>query len=207
MKSTEKILHLLKSQGSMTARSLADELDMTTMGVRQHLLSLEQSQDVEFEDRKAPRGRPTRYWSLTNQSNEHFEDRHSELTLQLIDSVKNLFGDDGLDKLITAREEKMYQSYLTSLPKSLSLNQRLNILAEIRSKEGYMAAIHQKKDEYWLTENHCPICAAAKRCQNFCRSELKLFQSLFDEQADVSREEHIIEGARRCAYRFNPKSE
>lgn len=54
----------------------------------------------------------------------------------------------------------------------------------------------------FLLENHCPICAAATKCLNFCRSELQLFQQLFADIAVVSREEHIIEGARRCAYKI-----
>jgi predicted ArsR family transcriptional regulator len=29
--------------------------------------------------------------------------------------------------------------------------------------------------EYFLIENHCPICAAATECQGFCRAELSNF--------------------------------
>ena len=58
---------------------------------------------------------------------------------------------------------------------------------------------------YWLLENHCPICAAASSCLNFCRSELNLFQTILADVATVSREEHIIEGARRCAYKVTVK--
>jgi len=60
------------------------------------------------------------------------------------------------------------------------------------------------EEGYWFIENHCPICAAARRCQNFCRSELQLFQSLFAEQASVTREDYILDGARRCSYRITP---
>jgi predicted ArsR family transcriptional regulator len=56
----------------------------------------------------------------------------------------------------------------------------------------------------WLIENHCPICIAARACQNLCRSELAIFQSVLGADAVVERTEHLLAGARRCAYRIRP---
>ena len=204
MKTHQRIIELLKTRGPLTAKALAQELNVTTMGVRQHMLALEESGDVVFQDEKAPRGRPTRYWTLTQQTNSHFADRHEELTVQLIDSVIAVFGDDGLDKLITNREESSMRSYRLALADRLGVKEKLEKLAEIRCDEGYMATVEQEGDIFWLLENHCPICAAATKCTNFCRSELQLFQSLLSQVAVISREEHIIEGARRCAYKVIP---
>lgn len=53
-----------------------------------------------------------------------------------------------------------------------------------------------------LVENHCPICAAATACAGFCRSELETFRAVLS--AEVERSEHILAGARRCAYRITP---
>lgn len=204
MKTHQRIIELLKTQGPLTAKALAQELSVTTMGVRQHMLALEASGEVVFQDEKAPRGRPTRYWSLTQKTNSHFADRHEELTVQLIDSVIAVFGDDGLDKLITNREESSMRSYRLALADRYGVEEKLQKLAEIRCDEGYMATVEQENDFYWLLENHCPICAAATKCTNFCRSELQLFESLLSDVATISREEHIVAGARRCAYKVIP---
>ncbi|MCJ8349037.1 metalloregulator ArsR/SmtB family transcription factor [Moritella sp.] len=201
-KTSEKILSLLKFEGALTAKILASELGLTTMGVRQHLQALEDDGDIRFEDKKAVRGRPTRYWSLTTQSNSHFSDRHEELTVQLIDSVKVIFGDEGLEQLIAHREQASFLLYSDRLASKPDLLGKLEALAELRSEEGYMATVVvDDKAVYWLMENHCPICAAASKCLNFCRSELNLFQTLLAPYATVEREEHIVEGARRCAYK------
>ncbi|TQV89467.1 helix-turn-helix transcriptional regulator [Aliikangiella coralliicola] len=204
MKTSDKIIQLLKKQGALTAKTLAGELDLTTMGVRQHMLALEQSGEVIFEDKKAPRGRPTRYWSLTEKSNVHFADGHEGLTLQLIDSVKTVFGDSGLEQLIEHRERESQKLYFEAMKDKKDLLSKLEVLAVLRSEEGYMATVIQEADFYWLIEDHCPICAAASHCLNFCRSELSLFQALLEDVASVSREEHIVEGARRCAYKVSP---
>ncbi|NQZ92365.1 MAG: transcriptional regulator [Moritella sp.] len=212
-KTSDKILSLLKVEGALTAKVLASELGLTTMGVRQHLQALEDDGDISFEDKKAVRGRPTRYWSLTVQSNSHFSDRHEELTVQLIDSVKVIFGDEGLEQLIAHREQASLALYSDRLASKPDLLGKLEALAELRSEEGYMATVVvgdniivdgdtvENKTVYWLMENHCPICAAASKCLNFCRSELNLFQTLLTPYATVEREEHIVEGARRCAYK------
>ncbi|MDR8524935.1 helix-turn-helix transcriptional regulator [Shewanella fidelis] len=204
MKTSDKILQMLKTRGALTAKVIATELGLTTMAVRQHLQSLEESRDLVYEDRKATRGRPTRYWALTPKSNSHFSDRHEELTVQLIDSVKTIFGDGALEQLITHREQATYTLYSQALSNVDGLQAKLNILAKLRTEEGYMATIEQHQELYFLLENHCPICAAATSCLSFCRSELQLFQSLFTAEANITREEHIIEGARRCAYKIVP---
>ena len=79
-------------------------------------------------------------------------------------------------------------------------------LAAARSAEGYMARVERGEDgSLFLIEDHCPICAAASSCQGLCRSELDIFRTLFGELAEVSREEHLMAGGRRCTYRVTPK--
>ncbi|MFL9591889.1 helix-turn-helix transcriptional regulator [Aeromonas schubertii] len=203
MKSTERILALLKQQGPMTAAALAAQLEMTSMGARQHLQALEADGMLSFEDRSEGRGRPARYWRLTEQAQPHFGDRHEELTLALIDSVRVIFGEQGMEALIAHREATSEAHYRAALAGATTLAERLARLAEERSREGYMAEVMQEGETWWLLENHCPICAAASHCQNFCRSELALFRSLLGEGVTVVREEHILAGARRCAYRID----
>lgn len=205
MKTTDKIVDILKLNGAQTAQSLAAELGLTSMGVRQHLQALEAEGLVRTEDRAEGRGRPARYWTLTEQSRSLFADRHDELSLQLITSVRQVFGDEGLDKLISHREQQSLESYSSQMAAAASLADKLECLAEIRSREGYMAQIEADNTGFWLLENHCPICAAATSCQNFCRSELALFQQLLGPEVEVSRCEHILDGSRRCAYRIEAK--
>ncbi|MOA53348.1 hypothetical protein D3C78_1767980 [compost metagenome] len=82
--------------------------------------------------------------------------------------------------------------------------QRLEQLAAIRSAEGYMARVESDGKDWMLIEDHCPICVAARTCQGFCRSELQLFQDIVGPEAQVSREQHLLSGATRCAYRIVP---
>ncbi|MGL4859264.1 MAG: helix-turn-helix transcriptional regulator, partial [Enterobacteriaceae bacterium] len=86
-----------------------------------------------------------------------------------------------------------------------TLEQKLSALADLRQKDGYMAELLTTDEGQWmLVENHCPINAAAHTCNTLCHSELKLFYRLFGSRYHIERSEHIIAGARRCAYIVTP---
>jgi predicted ArsR family transcriptional regulator len=176
------------------------------MAVRQHLQSAEAEGLVAFVDERRKVGRPARIWSLTSKATKRFPDSHSDLTVDLLEAVKVTFGEEGLDRLITERSKKQRASYRERMPASGSpLEDRIEALASIRAGEGYMAEWNREDDgSYTLSENHCPICAAAALCQGFCRDELSMFRELLGEDVTVSRGDHILAGARRCAYRIEP---
>lgn len=203
MSSAEQMLYLLKTRGAQTAQTLADALDLTPMGARKHLLALEAKGLLQSEERVEGVGRPGRYWMLTDAGHARFPDRHSDLTLQLIEQVRSLFGEAGLDQLIAAREQQARQHYQAALAGQADLASKVTTLARLRSEEGYMAEAQRDDDGQWLLlENHCPICAAAQTCQGFCRAELTLFQHSLGPTIKVERSEHLLAGARRCAYRI-----
>lgn len=201
--STDKILFLLKSHGPQSAAALGEQLQMTSMGARQHLIALESDGWVGFSDEARGRGRPVRLWHLTEQAWQRFPDTHSELTLQLIDNIQQLFGEVGMERLIQQREQQQLGRYQAQLTQP-ALADRLATLKEQRTREGYMADMRQEEDGSWLLwESHCPICAAARAYRGFCRSELEMFRQLL-APARVEREQYLLDGDHRCLYRITP---
>lgn len=199
--STDKILFLLKSHGPQSAAELGEQLQMTSMGARQHLMTLEADGWVSFNDEARGRGRPVRLWHLTELAWQRFPDSHSELTLQLIDNIQQLFGEVGMERLIAQREQQQLARYQAELTQP-ALADRLAALTAQRTREGYMADFRQEEDGSWLLwESHCPICAAARACRGFCRSELEMFRRLL-APAGVEREQYLLEGDHRCLYRI-----
>src|SRR5687768_5182988 len=102
--SEQRLLLLLKSQGELTAGELGARLGMTAMGARQHLLKLERRSLVLSADRREARGRPKKYWRLTAMGHGRFPDRHAVLTLELLRSIRAVFGAAGVERLIRHRE-------------------------------------------------------------------------------------------------------
>ncbi|SHI16077.1 helix-turn-helix transcriptional regulator [Ferrimonas marina] len=201
----QKILFLLKQKGPTPLQPIADALSMTTMGARGHLKRLEQDTLVAFEDRSQGPGRPARHWFLTEAGHQRFGDRHPDLTLQLLDSLEATLGTEGMSALLLHRQAQQQQQYQTELGQ-LEGEERLQALATLRHQEGYMARLEPQGEGWLLIEDHCPICAAAKRCQGFCQGELELFRLLLAPQWQVDRTEHLLSEGQRCCYSIKPSS-
>jgi predicted ArsR family transcriptional regulator len=200
----EGVLYQLKTRGPQAAAQIARRLSVTPMAVRQHLYRLKVEGLVDFSDERRKVGRPARVWRLTGAAAGRFPDSHGDLTVEIISAVRAAFGEAGMDKLLaerTRRQKDEYRARLRSAGSSIA--KRAQALAEIRREQGYMAECTRMADgSMLLVENHCPICAAAASCQGLCREELSLFRTVLGEKARVERTDHILAGARRCAYRI-----
>ena len=200
----EKVLFQLKTRGPQSAAGVARRLGVTAMAVRQHLYKLAEEELVEFEDERRGPGRPLRVWRPTPKADDRFPDAHADLTVELLSILHSAFGEEGVDKLIAERTRLQEREYRKRLPDGdASLRERVAALTRIRREEGYLAEFSRKRDgSFLLVENHCPICAAANACQGLCREELTLFRTLLGKAVQVERVDHILAGARRCAYRI-----
>jgi predicted ArsR family transcriptional regulator len=200
---SSRVLYALKSRGPLSARTLGRILGITEVGVREHLAKLHGEGLVTFDDQAGEVGRPKRQWRLTAKGHGRFPDTHGDLTVSLIACIRSVFGQAELDRLIEARPEAMIATYRQALRPHPALGDRVSVLAQLRTAEGYMAAFEEQSDgSFLLIESHCPICAAARACQGFCRSELELFQATFGADASVTRQEHLLSDGRRCVYRI-----
>ncbi|MDN5370765.1 MAG: hypothetical protein PWP74_2073 [Shewanella sp.] len=197
----ERLLLLLKTRGEMQASDAGNILGTTSEAARQQFVKLAKEQLVEAKSVSQGVGRPVQYWKLTAQGHARFPDAHADLTVQLLTLIRSSLGEQALDKLISGREALTRDSYQQAMIGATTLQERLQRLTEIRTREGYMADWQQVDDgSFLLLENHCPICAAAATCQGFCRAEREVFSAVLG--ANVERTEHILQGARRCAYRI-----
>ena len=200
----DKILFAIKTGGPQTAAALSQLFDVTPVAVRQQLDQLAQEGLVEFADQVAGRGRPKRVWALSESGHSRFPDGHSELMLGMIESVRRLFGQDGLDQLIDDRRTQSMATYRQKMGAEDTALGKVQALAAARDDEGYMAHAEELEEgRFLLIENHCAICAAATACQGFCRAELSAFQEVLGPEFEVHRTEHRLDDAHRCVYEIN----
>ncbi|MBL4571862.1 MAG: transcriptional regulator [Gammaproteobacteria bacterium] len=207
-KSQDRIMHRLKTRGPQSVKILSKQLVMTTMGVRQHLADLEIKGLVgQTQEERQTRGRPVHLWKLSKSGHARFPDSHAQTTIELIDVIRSSQGEESLNQLIASRSDKIAAGYRAQLQSAApELQAQIERLAQLLSDEGYMAEVRLLPDGWMLIENHCPIFGAATGCQQFCKSELDVFQRLFGDKATVTRTDHLLAGARRCAYKITAHS-
>ncbi|HEY7626802.1 MAG TPA: ArsR family transcriptional regulator, partial [Ilumatobacteraceae bacterium] len=168
-----RIVERLKRVESATATDLAAEFGLTDTALRQHLDALEEAGLVSRSRAEpAGRGRPPVHWQLTPAAGGAFPDRHGELTVDLLESVRVTLGERALDRVIAARADRQAESYQESLAGLQHLGDRVQKLADLRSDEGYLAEVHDDDDGILLIEHHCPIRDAATACGALCTAEL-----------------------------------
>jgi predicted ArsR family transcriptional regulator len=199
-RTVDRLLLLLKTRGPLSTRALAEALEISVPAVRQQLASLGDQVTSASVNRGV--GRPARLWRLTPAARSRFPDTHAQMTVRLIDLVEAGLGTTALERVLNLHTERSLVDYRERLSGSRTLGARLRRLARIRSDEGYMAEVRRDGDAWLLIEHHCPICAAAERCQGFCRSELVLFRAVLGDGVVVTRAEYLLDGGERCAYRI-----
>jgi len=203
------VLDLVKREGPVAAETMAETLGITAMAVRQHLAGLAAEGLATSVLRTEGRGRPAKLWRVTAQADGRFPDSHAQLASDLIVQMKKAFGEPGLDRLLKLRTAEQTRAYRAAMKEKQSLKARLDALAAIRAREGYMAEVRREAGTgAWLfVENHCPVCAAARLCTGLCREELALFHKVLGRDVRIERLSHIVAGAQRCAYRVTPEKQ
>ena len=199
----QAILRLLKQRGPSDSETLAAQLDISAMAVRQHLYALRTQRQVTYQEEQRPIGRPAKMWCLTPAAAPHFPDAHAGLTVNLLNAAEQTFGAEGIQRMVTRCAKQQVADYRSRIPARSSLRARLEALVSIRNEEGFMAEVQRQPDgSFLLIENHCPISAAAKVCPKLCDAEMEVFRAILGEGVTIERAEHMLAGARRCVYRI-----
>ena len=131
-----RIIERLKRADSATAPELAAEFGLTDTAIRQHLEALEVAELVErVVAPSSGRGRPPVHWRLAPSASSLFADRHSDLTVELIASIRSALGEEALERVVRTRAERQLASYQTALVGAPTLRDRVRLIAELRSAE------------------------------------------------------------------------
>lgn len=199
-----KILELLKLHGPMTAHQLAEELRMTAMGVRGHLAFLERDGLIRHETAQKKLGRPGYIYTLTEQGNELFPRTYAQFAQSLLETIQALEGAKAIERLFEQRTKTLAAQYRARM-NGKPLKERVAELAKIRTEEGYMADWQElDRNTFLLREHNCAICQIAHTCPMACSHELELFRRVLDD-AEITRDKHIIKGDWACTYVICPK--
>lgn len=197
------IMMLLKMKGPLTIGALAEELGITEMGVRRHVLQLEQESLAKTKVVRQAMGRPLHVYSLTETAEEYFPKSYHNLALELLRELDNGSGLDAVNILFEGRRRRMLAQYAPMM-EHLNLEERVAELSSIQNAGGYMAEWNPEEDgSYVIREYNCPIHQVAIQYRKACQCEQSLFEELLD--AKVTRNECMAEGGQCCRYAIAPK--
>jgi DeoR family transcriptional regulator, suf operon transcriptional repressor len=200
------VLYAVRRRGEATAEQVAEQLEMTVSGARQHLTAL--AHDGLVETTKLPRetsssasrrGRRSLVYSVTPTADGLFPKAYGELTNELLGYVADT-DREMLDALFARRREHRIAGARTRLARKRGLGAKVAELTRILDEDGYLASSEKIGDGvYRIIEHNCAIWAVAQRYGQACTSELEFIRAVLDG-TEVERVQHMVAGAKRCAY-------
>jgi predicted ArsR family transcriptional regulator len=132
------LMELLKRAGETDVASLAKQLGISGVAVRQHLAALERDGKITQRSVRRPVGRPAKLYRLTRAADQAFPQASAKVALDLLARLENAKGPEALENLLQARLRDLLGRYQERLKGARSWAKKLEILAEIRESEGYL---------------------------------------------------------------------
>ncbi|MEX2529010.1 MAG: ArsR family transcriptional regulator [Gemmatimonadota bacterium] len=194
------VVEMVKEFGSATAEELAQALDVTVSGVRQHLQALENQGLVHHVADRSGRGRPRHRYALTVEGQELFPRRYGDLVVGMLDHLES-HAPEVAGSYFRQRSQARVRAALPRL-EGRALGERVKELAQILMEDGYQAEVTEMEPgTFHLVERNCAVHLMARRDPRTCRSELDFFRAVLPG-ATVERTHHLLAGERHCAYRI-----
>ncbi|MCC5576045.1 transcriptional regulator [Microtetraspora sp. AC03309] len=177
-----RVARLILEHGPVTAASLGERLGLTPAAVRRHLDAL--LADGMIEPRTARprgqrgRGRPAKLFAITDAGRSTFVHAYDDLAGSALRFLAERMGDEAVSEFARAQVSGLV-SRLESVMREVPADQRIRVLAEALSAEGYAAsATETGKGGEQLCQHHCPVAHVAAAFPQLCEAETEAFGQL-----------------------------
>ncbi len=200
-----EILNTLKRTRGLSVNELVAKMKMSYMGIKQHCLTLERDGYLDTWRRPQKMGRPEMVYRLTRRTHDLFPCDSNQMTIDLLESAKEIHGPNASDKLLFNVFERK-TARLMERVKGTTVGDRARWLVKEREKEGFMSQFHTDEEGGpQILECHSPILNLLDQYSIVGRLEHDLVEKVLG--TPVRREETRTSGLYECAFYFSLESE
>ncbi len=181
-----RVARVLLEAGPATVSELAERLDLTGAAVRKHLDDLvsgglvESSQRPPYgpDTRPRGRGRPARYYHLTQAGRDRFEQGYDDLAVGALRFLAETGGDAAVMAFARRRVGELERRYAGPLRSAAGVTERLEALADCLTADGYAASVSPSAQGSQVCQHNCPVAHVAEEFPHFCEAETEAFGRL-----------------------------
>jgi DeoR family suf operon transcriptional repressor len=195
-----QILLELKQNQPLTAKALADRHGVSPTAVRRHLKELELEQLVVYRREQRGQGAPTFAYRLTPDGEALFPKRYEEALTAALEFVERHGGREAVARFFAEHFGGEAEKLKARLSEA-SLEERLAAVADLLSRQGFMAEWTTDGAGMRIAEHNCAMHAVAERFPEVCHEELQFLKDVLGH--DVERKSHIVAGCNACEYSVN----
>ncbi len=197
---TFAVLDLLKRSTGLSVNEIAKALKLSYMGVKQYCTELEKKGLVDTWRRPTTMGRPEKSYRLTAKAASFYPEVGNEMTLDLLKSIAQLYGETAPDKLLFNYFNKKAEGYLKKL-KGATITEKAVSFVKLRDAEGCCAQIeYDEANGYRVVEYHSPLKEIADQFPNVSRMEEMMFSKVLG--LPVTRSEDRVSGLMKISFRI-----
>ncbi len=197
---TFAVLDLLKRSSGLSVNEIAKALKISYMGIKQYCSELEKKGLVDTWRRPTMLGRPEIAYRLTAKAAHFYPEVGNEMTLDLLKSIAQIYGETAPEKLLFNYFQKKAEAYLKHL-KGSSLTERAVSLAKLRDTDGCCAQVEYDETlGFRVVEFHSPWKEIATHFPCVLRMEELMFSKVLG--LNVTRSEEILSGLMRISFQI-----
>ncbi len=193
----EQIMQILLTKERCTINELAEAVDINPISVRHHIGKLEAEGLVTSIEERHGVGRPRRIYFLTDSGREQFPTRYINLTMRLLEQLKESMPQAMVDQLFTQMAKDMASDYRSEV-EGLSMEERLDLIKKLLTREGFTVEWEQQGDFYHIREVNCPYYRVGQNHPEVCAVDQTLISLLLDIPAQKIR--CMLQGDSHCTY-------
>ncbi|MEU4515080.1 helix-turn-helix domain-containing protein [Nonomuraea bangladeshensis] len=203
-----RVARLILEHGPVAAAALGERLGLTPAAVRRHLDAL--LADGMIEPRtvrprgQRGRGRPAKLFAITDAGRSAFEHAYDDLAGSALRYLADRMGQDAVADFARSQVSGLLKR-LEPAMRAVPAEQRVHVLAQALSAEGYAASASKAKsggDQ--LCQHHCPVAHAAAEFPQLCEAETEAFAQLLG--TPVQRLATIAHGDGVCTTHVSPQT-
>lgn len=182
-----KILLILLERAPVTASEIADELQLSTVGVRRHLDNLVEEELAEAAaPRQNPyepktRGRPAKSYRLTDKGRSIFGHEYDLLAVAALHTLRDVGGDMAVRKFAQKRIATIVEGVTPGHESDQSIEDTAKSLVEAFSRHGYAATVETVGNGFQICQHHCPISSVASEFPELCEAEHQAVSELLGQ--------------------------
>ncbi|RBQ19005.1 transcriptional regulator [Spongiactinospora rosea] len=202
-----RVARLILEHGPIAAAALGERLGLTPAAVRRHLDAL--LTDGMIEPRTARtrvqrgRGRPARMFAITDAGRSAFEHAYDDLAGNALRFLAERLGEDAVGDFARSQMAALVERLAPAM-REVPADQRVRVLAEALSAEGYAASASKPRvaGGEQLCQHHCPVSHVAAAFPQLCEAETEAFAELLG--TPVQRLATIAHGDGVCTTHVSP---
>ncbi len=195
----DRVLNTLLTRPRCTINDLAESVGINPISVRHHIAKLEAEGLVNSDEELHGVGRPRRVYFLTETGLERFPTRYMQLTIRLLEQLKETLPEQAIKQLFATMAEGLVEDYTSDgQTDGLSMEERLGLMQKMLTKEGFNVEWERQGDSYHIREVNCPYLHVTQNHPEVCSVDQTLISAFLDVPAE--KVTCVLHGDAHCTY-------